>query len=72
MKDLLSCVDVVVKTLNLKIWQTTSKNCTKVRAAVQHDYLSSLNQLDHCFLASSVPLLSSLLKLRINSRGVPV
>ena len=33
MKDLLSCVDVVVKTLNLEIWQTTSGNCTKVRAA---------------------------------------
>ena len=42
MKDLL-CVRVVVKTLNLEIsrchlaeyviWQNTSKNCTKVRAA---------------------------------------
>ena len=37
MKDLLLCVHVVIKTLNLKfhvvIWQTTSKRCTKVRAA---------------------------------------
>ena len=35
MKDLLLFVNVVVKTLNLKIviCQTTSKNCTKVRAA---------------------------------------
>ena len=37
MKDLLLCVQVVVKTLNLEIsraiWQTTSKNCIKERAA---------------------------------------
>ena len=37
MKDLLLGVHVVVKTLNLEIhavvWQTTSKNSTKVRAA---------------------------------------
>ena len=37
MKDLLFCVHVVVETLNLEIqvviWQTTSENCTKVRAA---------------------------------------
>ena len=37
MKDLLLRVHVVVKTLNLEIhavvWQTTSKNSTKVRAA---------------------------------------
>ena len=30
---------------------------------VQHDYFSSFNQSDHCFLASSLPLVSSLLKL---------
>ena len=29
---------------------------------VQHDYFSSFNQSDHCFLASSSPLTSSLLK----------
>ena len=35
MKDLLLCVNVVVKTLNLEIviWQTSSKKCTKVPAA---------------------------------------
>ena len=35
MKDFLLCVNAFVKTLNLEIviWQTTSKNCTKVRAA---------------------------------------
>ena len=37
MKDFLLCVHVVVKTLNLAIarviWQTTSENSTKVRAA---------------------------------------
>ena len=32
---------------------------------VQHDYSSSFNQSDHCFLASSLPLPSSLLKLPI-------
>ena len=29
---------------------------------VQHDYFSSFNQSEHCFLASSLPLPSSLLK----------
>ena len=36
MKDLLLSVQVVVKTINLEIsviWQTTSENFTKVRAA---------------------------------------
>ena len=35
MNDLLLCVNVVVKTLTLEIvlWQATSKNCTKQRAA---------------------------------------
>ena len=37
MKNLLLSFHVVVETLNLEIhgvvWQTTSKNCTKVRAA---------------------------------------
>ena len=68
MKDLLLCVHVVVKTLNLEfhvvIWQTTSKNCTKCVAHVQHDYFSPFNQSHHCFL--SFP--SSLLKLR-NGKG---
>ena len=35
---------------------------------VQHDYFSSFNQSDHCFLASSLPLPSSLLKLAINTQ----
>ena len=30
---------------------------------MQHDYFSSFNRSDHCFLASSLPLPSSLLKL---------
>ena len=34
---------------------------------VQHDYFSSFNQSDHCFLPLSMPLSSSLLKLSINS-----
>ena len=34
---------------------------------VQHDYISSFNQSDHCFLASSLPLSSSLLKLPKNA-----
>ena len=34
---------------------------------VQHDYFSSFNQSDHCFLVLSLPLLSSLLKLPIGS-----
>ena len=35
MKDFLLCVNAFVKTLNLEIviWQATSKNCTKKRAA---------------------------------------
>ena len=37
MKDILSCVHVIVKTLNLEIsrcyWQTASMNCFKVRTA---------------------------------------
>ena len=32
---------------------------------VQHDYFPSFNQSDHCFLALSLPLPSSLLKLPI-------
>ena len=34
---------------------------------VPHDYFSSLNQSDHCFLVSSLPLPSSLRKLPIRS-----
>ena len=35
---------------------------------MQHDYFSSFNQSDHCFLASSLPLPSSLRKLPIEVR----
>ena len=38
---------------------------------VQHDYFSSFNQLDHCFLASSLPLPSTLLKLPIRELKQP-
>ena len=34
---------------------------------VQHDYFSSFNQSDHCFLVSSLPLPSSLRKLPITN-----
>ena len=34
---------------------------------VQHDYFSSLNQSDHCFLVSSLALPSSLRKLPSNA-----
>ena len=34
---------------------------------VQHDYFSSFNQSDHCFLALSLPLPSSLVKLSVDS-----
>ena len=68
MKDLLLCVHVVVKTLNLEIFtlsfgrlrQTIVLKCV---LHVQHDYFSSFNQSDHCFLASSLWLPSSPLKL---------
>ena len=36
---------------------------------VQHDYFSAFNQSDHCFLASSLPWHSSLLKLLIDKKG---
>jgi len=35
----------------------------RARPHVQHDYFSLFNQSDHCFLVSSLPLPSSLLKL---------
>ena len=38
------------------------KNFAKVEPHVQHDYISSFNQSDHCFLALSLPLPTSLLK----------
>ena len=44
------------------MWQTTSKYCTKVRAARS---FFSFNQSEHCSLASSLPSPSSLLKLPV-------
>ena len=68
MKDLLLGVHFVVKTLKkfqVVVWQTKAKNFAKVEPHVHHDYFSSFNQSDHCFLALSLPLLlpSSLLKV---------
>ena len=42
--------------------QTTSKNCTKVRAARAARLFFRISQSDHCFLALSLPLPSSVLK----------
>ena len=47
------------------IWQATSKNCTMCVPHVQHDYFSTFCQSDHSFLASSLPLPLSLLKLSL-------
>ena len=71
MKDLLLGVHVVkVKTLNLQISRCRLADYVKEFYQkgvphVRHDYFSSFTQLDHCFLALSLPLLSSLLKLPI-------
>ena len=51
---------------HIVLWQTsTSKNATVLKYVpqVEHVYFSLFNQSDHCFLAFSLPLLSSLLKL---------
>jgi len=60
---------VVFSRLNLKFGIFTSsfgrlrqRIVLKCVPHVQHDYFSSFNQSDHCFLTSSLPLLSSLLK----------
>ena len=72
MKDLLLCIHVVVKTLNLEIscchaFGRRQRILLKCVPHVQHDHSSSFNQLqsDHCFLASPLPLPPSLLKLPI-------
>ena len=70
MKDLL-CVHVVVKTLNLEIFSSfgrlRQRTVLKCVPHVQHDCFSSFYQSDHCFLASSLPFPSSLLKLLITT-----
>ena len=56
-----------LKTLNLDITRCRLADChitvtvSKCVPHVQHDYFSSFNQSDHYFLASSLPLLPSLL-----------
>ena len=66
MKNLLLCVHVVVKTLygnfTLSFGRLRQTIVLKCVPHVQHDYFSSSNQSDHCFLALSLSLPSSLLK----------
>ena len=68
MRDLLLCVHVVVKRLNFgnftwSFGRLRQRIVLKCVQNVQHDYFSSFNQLDHCFLVLSLPFPSSLLKL---------
>ena len=65
MKDSLLFVHLVIKTLHLEITRCHVIDCVKELPHVQQDYFSSFNQSDHCFLALSMPLPSSLLKLPI-------
>ena len=65
MEDLLFCLHVVVNTLNYtwsfgRLRQGIVLKCVP---HVQHDYFSSVNQSDHCFLASSLPFPPSFPKL---------
>ena len=50
---------------HVALWQTTSETAPKSVPHVQHDYFSSFNQSNHCFVALSWSLLSSFLKLPI-------
>ena len=75
MKDLMLGVQIIVKTLNLKInyfrvaiWQTTfvrQRIVLECILNVQQDYFFSFNQSNRYFLVSSLPLPSSLVKLPI-------
>ena len=65
MNDLLMGVHVVVKTLSLEISRYRLRRLRqrillKCVPHVQHDYFSSFNQSEHCFLALSLPFPSSL------------
>ena len=62
MNDLLlrACV---VRTSKMKIGRLRQKIAPKGVLHVQHDYFSSFNQLNHWFVAFSLPFLSSFLKL---------
>ena len=54
--------------LPVVIWQTTSKNCTKKRAARAARLFSPFNQSNHWFVALWLSLPSSFLKLSINDK----
>ena len=80
MKDLLLRACVVVRTSNMKIsrrrladYSTLRQNiATKSVPHGQHDYFSSFNQSNHLFVALSLRLLSSNLKLPTDvSSGSP-
>ena len=64
---LFNVVDVKDGNFYVVVWQTTTKNATVLKYVphVQHDYFSSFNQSDHCFLALS--LLSPCLRPCLNS-----
>ena len=61
--NLLLGVHVVFKTFTLPFGRLRQRMLLKCVPHVQHDYISSFNQSNHCFPASSLPLPSSLLKL---------
>ena len=61
MKDLLLRARVVVRTSNMK--QLRQRIVLKCVPHVQHDYFSSFNQSNNWFVAFSLPLLSSFVKL---------
>ena len=63
LKGLLLRARVVVRQFPVVVWQTTSKHAPKSVPHVQHDYFSSFNQSNHSFVALSLPVLSSFLKL---------
>ena len=63
MKGLLLRARVVVRISKMKI--SRQNIAPKSVPHVQHDYFSSFNQSNHSFVALSLPLLSSFLKLPI-------
>ena len=69
MRDLLLCVHVVISKIHVVIWQIRQSIELKCVPHVQYDNFSLFNQSDDCFLASSLPLLSSLHIIRRVSIG---
>ena len=67
MKGLLLRARAVVRTSKMKISRRHLADYVKTAPESvpheQHDYFSSFNQSNHLFVASSLPLLSSFLKL---------